>query len=70
MEGYIAKDLTGKYIIDVPPYQVFSGFMFKSRIVNFSATYKYKGETWADDENTIKVDAYSLIDAKNIQKIC
>jgi len=66
--GYVAKDLTGKNIIDVPPHQVYSGFICKSKIVNASITYKYKGPTWADDENTIKVNGYSLFDAKVSRK--
>ncbi len=55
---YIAKDLKGKYLISVPEHQVFSGLIFKSRFVNISLTYKYKGYMWADDENTVKENIF------------
>jgi len=62
--GYVAKDLTGKFLIDVPMHQVFGGFIYKSKIANLSLTYKYKSSTWADDENTFKVNDYALFDGK------
>jgi len=64
VEGYISKDLTGKFLIDVPLQQVFSGFIYKSKYANLSITYKYRGSVWADDENTIEVFDYSLFNAK------
>lgn len=63
-EGYISKNLSGKYITDVPQHLAFCGFIFKSKYANISITYKFKSTTWADDENTIKVSGYSVFDGK------
>ena len=67
--GFVAQDLTGKYIIDVSPHQAYAGFIFKSRIANLSMICKYKGPTWADDQNTQQVKGYSLVNAKISRKI-
>lgn len=65
---FVAKDLTNKFLIDVPLHHVFAGFIYRSKILNFSLVYKYVSSTWADDENTVKVDGYSLYDAKISRK--
>ena len=62
--GYVAKDLNGKFLIDVPMHQVYGGFIYKSKIANLSLTYKYKSSTWVEDENLTKVDAFTLFDGK------
>jgi outer membrane receptor protein involved in Fe transport len=65
---FVAKDLSNKFLIDVPKHHIFSGILYKSKIVNFSLIYKYASSTWSDDENTIEVDGYSLFDAKISKK--
>ena len=67
--GYVAKDLQGKFLIDVPQHQIYSGFIMKSKWANLSLTYKYKSMTWADDENTMKVKGYALVDGKVSRRI-
>lgn len=64
VEGYVAEDLTGKIITNVPLHQVYSGFIFKNKYINAGFTYKYKSSEWADDQNTFKIAGYSLFDAK------
>ncbi|HNW98370.1 MAG TPA: TonB-dependent receptor [Bacteroidales bacterium] len=65
---FVSKDLTNKFLIDVPLHHIFSGIIYKSKFINFSIIYKYASSTWADDENTIKVDDYALFDAKVSKK--
>jgi outer membrane receptor protein involved in Fe transport len=66
---FIAKDLTNKFLIDVPMHHIFSGILYKSKFFNFSLIYKYSSSSWSDDENTIKVAGYSLFDVKISKKI-
>ena len=66
---FISKNLTDKFLIDVPTHRIFSGFIYKSNLFNASMVHKYVSASWADDENTIKVKGYSLFDAKISKKV-
>jgi iron complex outermembrane recepter protein len=65
---FVSKDLSDKFLIDVPVHHTFSGILYKSKIINISLTYKYTSSTWSDDENTVKVEGYSIFDAKVSRK--
>jgi iron complex outermembrane recepter protein len=57
--GYFARDLSGKYLTDVPINQGFFGILYKYKKINTTLICKMRGSTWADDENTIKNDGYT-----------
>jgi len=58
------KDLTGKFLNEVPMHQFFTSITFQHKWVNTSISYQYIGEQWFDDENTLLLEPYSLVDLK------
>jgi len=66
------KDLTGKFLTDMPMHKFSAGFSFENKYVNFSASTKYTGKRWINDENKIdytylltdRYPAYWLVDLK------
>jgi outer membrane receptor protein involved in Fe transport len=62
--GRTAKDLTGKYLMEVPKNQCFAGIYYNSRILQASLVFNYKGPQWSDDENTQQTPGYSTFDMK------
>jgi iron complex outermembrane receptor protein len=60
----INKDLTGKYLIEVPAFLLNSGFNFYHRWFNATVIYSYFGEQWYDDENTQRVQDYATVGVK------
>ena len=58
------KDLSGKFIMEVPRNQFSSGLFWNNRYVQISLTYTYRDFQWSDDENTQKTPGYSLFDLK------
>jgi iron complex outermembrane receptor protein len=66
------KDLTGKYLTDVPTHKVAGGFTVFTPYVNVSAFANYIGERWINDDNTVdeiylltdKYPAYTTLDVK------
>ena len=62
------NDLTGKFLIDVPKNIASVAFQWNNRIVSFVVSGKYNDYEWADDENTLRLEPWLMVDAK-IQKI-
>ena len=62
--GKAAKDLTGKYLMEVPFNQVFAGVYYSSRILQASLIFNARGAQWSDDENTTKTPGYNIFDLK------
>jgi len=58
------KDLTGKFLMEVPENQAFAGLYYSSRILQASVIFNYKGPMWSDDENTQQTPAYSIFDLR------
>jgi iron complex outermembrane receptor protein len=58
------KDLTGKYLSEVPQHMAYAGIRWDNKIVNTTLSYNYIGSQWYDDENTTLLDAYDLIDVQ------
>jgi iron complex outermembrane receptor protein len=58
------KDLTGKYIVEVPRNQVFAGIWWNNRIVQVTLTFNYKDFQWNDDENTLKTAPSNTFDLR------
>ena len=62
--GKQTKDLTGKYLVEVPRNQAFAGIYYSSRILQAAVVYNYKGPVWNDDENTLQTAGYGIFDFK------
>ncbi|MBE0646510.1 MAG: TonB-dependent receptor [Bacteroidales bacterium] len=58
------KDLSGKYLMEVPDNQAFAGVLFTPRWLSAALTCRYLGPQWIDDENTAKTNGYFTMDFK------
>ena len=58
------KDLSGKFIMEVPRNQGSAGIFWNNRIVQASLTCNYRDYQWSDDENTLKTPGYIIFDLK------
>lgn len=58
------KDITGKYLIEVPKNMAYAGIEWNNKYFNSRISYNYYGSQWYDDENTILIDAYQTVDLK------
>lgn len=56
------KDITGNYLIEVPRHMVYMGIGWKNKYFNTTVSYNYISSQWYDDENTILIEAYDMID--------
>lgn len=56
------KDITGKYIIEVPQNMFFAGLSWQNKYFHTTLAYNYVSSQWYDDENTTKVDGYGVLD--------
>ncbi len=56
------KDLTGKYLIEVPKHMVYMGATWNNRYFNTTLLYNYISSQWYDDENTILIKEYHTVD--------
>ncbi len=56
------KDITGKYLIEVPKNMAYCGLSWQNKYVNTTISYNYIDSQWYDDENTIEIEAYSTLD--------
>jgi len=61
---FVGTDLTGKYLMEVPPHQAFAGLVFTPRWLNATLTCRYVGKQWIDDANTAQSSDYFTIDMK------
>jgi outer membrane receptor protein involved in Fe transport len=64
LTGYVAKDLTGKYIMETAPNQVNASVVWRMKLAHFAVYYHFIDAQWTDDENTIASKAHHLIDLK------
>jgi iron complex outermembrane receptor protein len=58
------KDLTGKYIVEVPRNQVFAGVWWNNPIIQVTLTFNFKDYMWNDDENTQKTASSNTFDLR------
>ncbi|TSA24999.1 MAG: hypothetical protein D4R67_10915 [Bacteroidetes bacterium] len=58
------KDLTGKFLMEVPANQAFAGFIYTPSWLSATLTCRYVGSQWIDDENTAQSPGYFTIDLK------
>ncbi|MEI6123489.1 MAG: TonB-dependent receptor [Bacteroidota bacterium] len=59
-----SKDLTGNYLIDVPKNYITGAFIWQNRIINTTISGKFNDKEWVDDENTVQLRPYFIIDVK------
>jgi len=55
----VDKDLTGKFLTDVPMHKATAGVTFKNKYCNANILWKYVGARWINDQN--EPDPYLLI---------
>ncbi len=67
--GYISKDISGKFLMEVPPNQISAGLEFRNRYMNFGLYYYFVDKQWYDDDNTIVNPSYSGFDFKASTRI-
>ncbi|MBN2681982.1 MAG: TonB-dependent receptor [Bacteroidales bacterium] len=63
-EGNPSKNLSGLYIVEVSPHIFYMGITRKTKIADINLNCSYTGEQWLDDENTIKIDDYFIVNAR------
>jgi len=56
------KDITGNFLIEVPKHMAYLGFGWRNKYLNTTISYNYISSQWYDDENTILIDAYDMVD--------
>jgi len=62
-------DLAGKYLNEVPQNLLFVGFQWRNKIVNVFADYTFTDDQWYDEENTVIIEGYSLINIRFFKNI-
>jgi len=63
-ESNPSKDLTGKYIIEVSPHLIYAGINWDTKYFETNINCNYVDEQWYDDENTILIDDYFLVNMR------
>lgn len=58
------KDLTGKYLIEVPKHMAYFGATWNNKFFNATLAYNYISSQWYDDENTILISDYQTVDVQ------
>ncbi len=58
------KDLKGKFLIEVPKHMAYAGIYWTNKFFTSQLSYNFIGSQWYDDENTILLDPYQIIDLK------
>jgi outer membrane receptor protein involved in Fe transport len=58
------KDLTGKKIVEVSPHLFYADMNYKNKYFSLNINCNYVGEQWYDDENTVLIEDYFLLNAR------
>lgn len=61
---FVAKDLSGKFLMEVPNNRFTAMLNWKNKYFNSMLVYEYTGTLYTDDENLIEMPAYYRLDAK------
>jgi iron complex outermembrane receptor protein len=59
-----AKDLSGKFLMEVPKNRFTTMVNWKNKYLNSMLVYEYTGPLYTDDENLVEMPAYYRLDAK------
>jgi iron complex outermembrane recepter protein len=61
---FVAKDLSGKFLMEVPENRFTAMLNWKNRFFNGMLVYEYTGSLYNDDENLVEMPPYYRFDAK------
>jgi len=61
---FVAKDLSGKFLMEVPKNRFITMLNWKNKYFNSMLVYEYTGSLYNDDENLVEMPAYYRFDAK------
>jgi len=61
---FVAKDLSGKFLMEVPQNRFTAMMSWKNKYFNSMLIYEYTGQLYSDDENLIAMPAYYRLDGK------
>jgi len=61
---FVAKDLSGKYLMEVPKNRFTAMLNWRNKYFNSMLVYEYTGSLFTDDENLIEMPPYYRFDAK------
>ena len=61
---FVAKDLSGKFLMEVPKNRFTTMLNWKNKYFNSMLVYEYTGSLYTDDENLVEMPAYYRFDAK------
>jgi iron complex outermembrane receptor protein len=61
---FVAKDLSGKFLMEVPGNRFTAMLNWKNKYFNCMLLYEYTGTLYTDDENLIELPSYYTLDAK------
>lgn len=61
---FVAKDLSGKFLMEVPDNRFTAMLNWKNTFFNSMLVYEYTGTLYNDDENLVEMPAYYRFDAR------
>ena len=61
---FVAKDLSGKFLMEVPKNRFTTMLNWKNKYFNTMLAFEYTGPLYNDDENLVEMPAYYRLDAK------
>jgi iron complex outermembrane receptor protein len=61
---FVAKNLSGKFLMEVPVNRFSAMLNWKNKYFNSMLVYEYTGSLYNDDENLVEMPAYYRFDAK------
>lgn len=61
---FVAKNLGGKFLMEVPAQRFAAMLSWKNRFFNSMLVYEYTGSLYTDDENLVEMDPYYRFDFK------
>jgi iron complex outermembrane receptor protein len=61
---FVAKDLTGKFLMEVPMHHFTGMAKWNNKYFNAMLIYEYTGSLYIDDENLVEQPSYYRLDAK------
>jgi iron complex outermembrane receptor protein len=61
---FVAKDLSGKFLMEVPKNRFTTMLNWKNKYFHSMLVYEYTGSLYNDDENLVEMPAYYRLDAK------
>ena len=63
------KDLSGLYIVEVSPHLFYSSINWQNKYLNLNVNCNYTDSQWADDENTLLLEDYFIVNLRLSKRI-